>query len=70
MVGIYYSSPKPDSPPFVEIGKKVRKGDVLCIIEAMKVMNHIEADADGTVARTFLENGAPVEYQQPLFLLR
>ncbi len=70
MVGIFYASPKPDSPPFVKIGQQVRKGEVLCIIEAMKVMNQIEADGDGVITRVLVENGAPVEYRQALFQLR
>lgn len=70
MVGIFYESSAPGKPPFVEIGKAVRKGDVLCIIEAMKLMNQIEADVSGTVARILVENGDPVEYGQPLFLIR
>lgn len=70
MVGIFYSSPAPDKPLFTEPGKEVKAGDIVCIIEAMKIMNQIEADADGTVIRVMVENGAPVEYGQPLYLLR
>jgi len=70
MVGIFYESSTPGKPPFVEIGKAVRKGDVLCIIEAMKLMNQIEADVSGVVARVLVENGEPVEYGQPLYLIR
>ena len=70
MVGIFYQSGSPGKPPFVEIGQSVRKGDVLCIIEAMKLMNQIEADVSGVVARILVENGDPVEYGQPLFLIR
>ncbi|MFQ5659036.1 MAG: acetyl-CoA carboxylase biotin carboxyl carrier protein [Gammaproteobacteria bacterium] len=70
MVGIFYEAPSPDKPPFVERGQPVRKGDVLCIIEAMKIMNQIEADTSGIVARIMVENGEPVEYGQPLFVLR
>jgi acetyl-CoA carboxylase biotin carboxyl carrier protein len=70
MVGIFYQSPSPGKPSFVEPGQAVRKGDVLCIIEAMKLMNQIEADVSGVVARILVENGDPVEYGQPLFLIR
>jgi len=70
MVGIYYGSAAPDKPPFVELGQAVRVGDVLCIIEAMKIMNHIEADRNGTIARIMVENGDPVEFGQPLFVIR
>jgi acetyl-CoA carboxylase biotin carboxyl carrier protein len=70
MVGIFYESSAPGKPPFVELGRSVRKGDVLCIIEAMKLMNQIEADVSGVVARVLVENGDPVEYGQPLFLIR
>lgn len=70
MVGIFYGSPSPDKPSFTEPGKEVRAGDIVCIIEAMKIMNQIEADADGVVIKVMVENGAPVEYGQPLFLLR
>jgi acetyl-CoA carboxylase biotin carboxyl carrier protein len=70
MVGIFYGSPSPDKPSFTEPGKEVRVGDIVCIIEAMKIMNQIEADADGTVIKIMVENGAPVEYGQPLFLIR
>jgi acetyl-CoA carboxylase biotin carboxyl carrier protein len=70
MVGIFYQASAPGKPPFVEIGQAVRKGDVLCIIEAMKLMNQIEADLSGVVARILVENGDPVEYGQPLFVIR
>jgi acetyl-CoA carboxylase biotin carboxyl carrier protein len=70
MVGIFYSSPGPDKAPFLEYGKEVKIGDVVCIIEAMKIMNQIEADANGIVSRVMVENGDPVEYGQPLFLIR
>lgn len=70
LVGIYYVAPQPDQPPYVELGQTVGKGDVLCIIEAMKVMNHIETTVAGSIARIFVENGEPVEYGQPLFLIR
>ncbi len=69
IVGTFYRSPSPDDPPFVEIGSEVRKGQVLCIIEAMKLMNEIESEVDGTVRRVLVENGQPVEYGEPLFLI-
>jgi len=70
MVGIFYSSPSPDVPGFVEIGQTVEKGDVLCIIEAMKIMNQIEADVSGVVSKIYVENGEPIEYGQPLFAIK
>ncbi|MCK5431826.1 MAG: acetyl-CoA carboxylase biotin carboxyl carrier protein [Gammaproteobacteria bacterium] len=70
MVGIFYSSSSPDTSPFAEIGQAVEKGDVLCIVEAMKIMNQIEADASGVVSKIFVENGEPIEYGQPLFALK
>jgi len=70
MVGIFYGSPAPGKPPFFELGKEVNVGDILCIIEAMKIMNQIESDAKGIVSRVMVENGDPVEYGQPLFLIR
>jgi acetyl-CoA carboxylase biotin carboxyl carrier protein len=70
MVGTFYLGPSPTSRPFVEVGQRVKRGDVLCIIEAMKVMNQIEADADGAIAAVLVENGQPVEYDQPLFVIK
>ena len=70
MVGIFYSSSSPDTPGFVEIGQTVEKGDVLCIIEAMKIMNQIEADVSGVVSKVYVENGEPIEYGQPLFAIK
>ena len=70
MVGIFYASPAPGKPPFIELGKTVAKGDVLCIIEAMKIMNQVEAEASGVIARILVENGEPIEYGQPLFVIR
>ncbi|MGH9468759.1 MAG: acetyl-CoA carboxylase biotin carboxyl carrier protein [Terriglobia bacterium] len=67
IVGTYYSAPGPDAPPFVKVGDLVRPGQVLCIIEAMKLMNEIEAEIAGEIASVFVENGQPVEYGQPLF---
>ena len=69
MVGIFYTSPAPDQPPFVTIGQSVKRGDVLCVIEAMKIMNQIEADTDGVIKKIFVESGEPVEYGQSLFRL-
>ena len=67
MVGTFYRSPSPDGDPFVRTGDRVAKGDVLCIVEAMKVLNEIEAEYDGVVREILVENGQPVEYGQPLF---
>lgn len=66
-VGTFYRRPNPDSPEYVKVNDKVRKGQVLCIVEAMKLMNEIEADVDGTIVGILAEDGAPVEYGQPLF---
>ena len=69
MVGTFYRSPSPDAKPFVEVGQAVKEGEVICIIEAMKLMNEIDTDASGTVKAILVENGQPVEYGQPLFIL-
>jgi acetyl-CoA carboxylase biotin carboxyl carrier protein len=69
MVGTFYRSPSPDAKPFIEVGQAVKEGDTICIIEAMKLMNEIEADASGVVKAILVENGQPVEYGQPLFIL-
>ncbi len=69
LVGTFYRASSPDAPPFVEIGSKVEKGQVLCIIEAMKIMNEIESDVSGIVRKILVENGQPVEYGEPLFLI-
>ena len=69
MVGTFYRSPSPDAKPFVEVGQAIKEGDTICIIEAMKLMNEIEADASGVVKAILVENGQPVEYGQPLFIL-
>lgn len=66
MVGVFYSAPSPDSDPFIQVGDQVKKGDVLCIIEAMKLMNEIQAEVDGTVVEICIGNGQVVEYDQPL----
>ena len=69
MVGTFYRSPSPDAKAFVEVGQAVKEGDTICIIEAMKLMNELEADASGVVKAILVENGQPVEYGQPLFIL-
>jgi len=66
-VGTFYRSPSPDSPPYVDVGTKVKKGQVLCIVEAMKLMNEIEAEVEGNVAEVLAQNATPVEFGQPLF---
>lgn len=68
-VGTFYRSSSPGSDPFVEVGKRVKKGDALCIIEAMKLMNEIEADKDGTITEVLVANEQPVEFDQPLFVI-
>ncbi|MBC7324133.1 MAG: acetyl-CoA carboxylase biotin carboxyl carrier protein, partial [Moorella sp. (in: Bacteria)] len=70
MVGTFYSAPAPDAPPFVRVGDVVQKGQVLCIIEAMKLMNEIKSEAAGEIVKILVENGQPVEYGQDLFLIR
>jgi acetyl-CoA carboxylase biotin carboxyl carrier protein len=69
MVGTFYRAPSPGAPSFVEVGQSVSKGQTLCIIEAMKLLNEIESDVAGTVKAILVENGQPVEYGQPLFLI-
>ncbi|MCM2971238.1 acetyl-CoA carboxylase biotin carboxyl carrier protein [Larsenimonas suaedae] len=69
MVGTFYRSPAPGAKPFVEIGHSVKKGDVICIVEAMKMMNQIEADKDGTIEAILVEDGEPVEFDQPLIII-
>ena len=69
MVGTFYSSPSPGSPMFVQIGDRVNEGDTLCIVEAMKMMNQIEADVSGTIKSIRVQNGDPVEYGQILFVI-
>ena len=69
IVGTFYRSPSPEAPVFVETGLKIKKGQVLCLIEAMKLMNEIESDVDGIVVKALVENGQPVEYGEPLFLI-
>jgi acetyl-CoA carboxylase biotin carboxyl carrier protein len=69
IVGTFYRAPSPDAPPFVDAGTRVKKGQVICIIEAMKLMNEIESEVDGVVVRLLVDNGQPVEYGEPLFLI-
>ena len=69
MVGTFYESPAPGAKAFVQVGQQVNVGDTLCIVEAMKMMNQIEADASGTVKKILVENEAPVEFDQPLFII-
>ena len=69
MVGTFYTAPSPDAPDFAKVGQQVREGDVLCIVEAMKMMNQIKADTSGTIKAILVENGQPVEYDQPLFTI-
>jgi acetyl-CoA carboxylase biotin carboxyl carrier protein len=70
IVGTYYEAPSPGTPPFVKVGDTVKEGQVLCIIEAMKLMNEIEAEVAGVIAKMFVGNGSPVEYGMPLFGIR
>lgn len=70
IVGSFYRAPAPGAPPFVEVGQRVSVGDTLCLIEAMKMLNQIESDKDGVVAAILVENGQPVEYGQPIFVIQ
>ena len=70
MVGTFYLKPAPNADPYVKIGQKVKKGDILCIIEAMKLMNEIENEFDGEVAEILAKDGEPVEYGTPLFRIK
>jgi len=69
MPGTFYKAPSPDDPPFVKEGDSVKKGDPLCIIEAMKIMNEIEAEDNGVIQKIFIESGQAVEFNQPLFII-
>ncbi|MBN2871722.1 MAG: acetyl-CoA carboxylase biotin carboxyl carrier protein [Halothiobacillaceae bacterium] len=69
MVGTFYRASSPEASAFVEVGSSVKKGDTICIIEAMKMFNQIEAEVDGTIKTVLVENGQPVEYDQPLFVI-
>ena len=70
MVGIFYTSPAPGEPAYAQVGSRVEKGDVLCVIEAMKIMNQIESDIEGEIVKIHVDNGEPVEYGQALFTIR
>ena len=70
MVGVFYSAPAPDSEPYVSVGSVVKKGDVLCLIEAMKLMNEVTAEKNGMITEICAENGQVVEYGQPLFMIK
>lgn len=70
MVGSFYAAPSPDQPPYVTVGQTVKKGDVLCIIEAMKLMNEIKSEVSGQVMDILVQNGQPVEFDQPLFKIK
>ena len=70
MVGTFYSSPNPETPPFVKVGSKVSSGETLCLIEAMKMFNQIEAELSGEVVAVLVEDGQPVEFDEPLFVIR
>lgn len=70
MVGTFYDSPSPEADPFASLGQQVTEGDTVCIIEAMKMFNQIEADVSGTVVAILVENGQPVEFDEPLFVIR
>ena len=70
IVGVFYAAPSPESEPYVSVGKKVKKGDVVCIIEAMKCMNEIQAEADGEIAEVLVSDGELVEFDQPLFAIK
>ena len=70
LVGTYYSSPKPDTPSFINVGDKIQKGQVICIIEAMKIFNEIESDHSGTIVEILIENGTPVEFDQDLVIIK
>lgn len=69
MIGTFYRSPSPEKPPFVGVGDEVKKGDVICIIEAMKLFNEIEAEVSGKIVKVLVDDSTPVEYDQPLFLI-
>jgi len=69
MIGTFYRSPNPDSPPFLKVGDKVTKGQAVCVVEAMKLFNEIESEVSGTVVKVLVEDASPVEYDQPLFLV-
>ena len=69
MIGTFYRSSGPDKPPFVNVGDDIKEGDVLCIVEAMKLFNEIESEVSGTIVKVLVDDASPVEYDQPLFLV-
>ena len=69
IIGTFYRKPAPDKEPFIEIGKDVKEGDVLCVIEAMKLFNEIESEVSGKIVKILVEDSSPVEFEQPLFLI-
>jgi acetyl-CoA carboxylase biotin carboxyl carrier protein len=69
MVGTFYASASPESKPFVTVGQSVKKGDTLCILEAMKMMNQVQAESDGKILEILIDNAEPVEFDQPLFVV-
>ncbi|MGB5942496.1 MAG: acetyl-CoA carboxylase biotin carboxyl carrier protein [Leeuwenhoekiella sp.] len=69
IIGTFYRKPGPDKPTFVEVGKKIKEGDVLCVIEAMKLFNEIESEVSGTIVKVLIDDASPVEFDQPLFLV-
>jgi acetyl-CoA carboxylase biotin carboxyl carrier protein len=70
IVGTFYRAPSPDADSFVQVGQHVNAGDTICIVEAMKLMNEIESDASGTIVKILVENAQPVEYNQPMFVIK
>ena len=70
MVGNFYSAPSPDSKPFVKLGQEVKKGEIICIIESMKILNEVKSDKSGNIQEILVENGESVEYNQPLFIIK
>lgn len=69
MVGTFYSAASPDAEPFVKVGQKIKEGDTLCVVEAMKMFNQIESEFSGTVTKILVENGQPIEFDEPLFVI-
>ena len=69
LIGTFYRTPNPETPPFVNVGDEVKKGKTICIVEAMKLFNEIESDVQGKIVKVLVENAQPVEYDQPLFLI-
>ena len=69
IIGTFYTKPSPDKKPYISVGSEVKKGDVLCVIEAMKLFNEIESDIDGKILKVLVEDSTPVEFDEPLFLI-